>query len=56
MVRKVRNFVNEGVVLNVTNIRTMLAYVQVRSSLVEKVKQLQKEDDFCQKKKTQVEQ
>ena len=43
-------------VLSVTNIGTMLAYVQARSSLVEEVKRLQKEDNFCQRKKTQVEQ
>ena len=41
MVREVRNFLNEGVVLSVMDTRTMLAHVQVRSSLVEKVKQLQ---------------
>ena len=56
MVREVRNCLNDGVVLNITNIGTMLAYVQVRSSLIEEVKQLQQEDDFCQRKKTQVEQ
>ena len=56
MVREVRNCLNDGVVLNVTNRGTMLAHVQVRSSLVEEVKQLQQEDDFCQRKKTQVEQ
>ena len=33
----------------------MLAHVQVRSSLVEEVKQLQQED-FCQRKETQVKQ
>ena len=47
MVREVRNFINEGVVLSVTNTETMLAHVQVQSSLVEEVKQLQQEDDFC---------
>ena len=41
MVREVGNYLNEGVVLNVTDTGTMLAHVQVRSSLVEKVKQLQ---------------
>ena len=56
MVQKVRNCLNDGVVLSVTNIGTMLAYVQARSSLVEEVKRLQKEDNFCQRKKTQVEQ
>ena len=55
MVREVRNCLNDGVVLSVTNIRTMLAHVQVRSSLVEEVKQLQQEDDFCQGRKAQVE-
>ena len=34
----------------------MLAHIQVRSSLVDEVKQLQQKDDFCQRKKTQVEQ
>ena len=52
MVREVRNCLNEGVVLSVIDTGTMLTYVQVQSSLVEKVKQLQQEDDFCQKKKT----
>ena len=56
MVRVVRNCLDQGVVLSVTDTGTMLAYVQVRSSLVEEVKQLQQEDDFCQRKKTQVEQ
>ena len=56
MVREVRNCLNEGVVLSVTNIGTMLAHVQVHSSLVEEVKQSQQDDDFCQRKKTQVEQ
>ena len=51
-----KNYLNEGVVLSVTNTGTILAHVQVRSSLVKEVKQLQKEDDFCQRKKTQVEQ
>ena len=56
MVREVKNCLNDGVVLSITNTGAMLAHVQVRSSLVEKVKQLQQEDDFCQRKKTQVEQ
>ena len=56
MVQEVRNCLNDGVVLSVTNIGTMLAHVQVHSSLVEEVNQLQHEDDFCQRKKTQVEQ
>ena len=47
MVQEVRNCLNEGVVLSVTNTETMLAHVQIWSSLVEKVKQLQQEDDFC---------
>ena len=55
MIREVRNCLNEGVVLSVTDTRTMLAHVQVRSYLVEEVKQLQQED-FSQRKKTQVEQ
>ena len=38
MVQKVRNCLNEGVVLSVTDIGTMLAHVQVQSSLVKKVK------------------
>ena len=38
MVREVRNCLNDGVVLSVTNTGTMLAHVQVRSSLVEEVK------------------
>ena len=56
MVREVRNCLNEGVVLSVTNTGTMLAHIQVRSYLVEELKQLQQKDDFCQRKKTQVEQ
>ena len=55
-VQKRQKRLNDGVVLSVTNTETMLAHVQVRSSLVEEVKQLQQEDDFCPKKKTQVEQ
>ena len=55
MVGELRNCLNDGVVLNVTDTGTMLAHVQVQSSLVEEVKQLQQEDDFRQKKKTQVE-
>ena len=38
MAREVRNCLNDDVVLSVTNIGTMLAHVQVQSSLVEKVK------------------
>ena len=38
MVREVSNCLIDGVVLNVTDTRTMLAHVQVQSSLVEKVK------------------
>ena len=56
MVWEMRNWLNEGVVLSVTNTGKILAHVQVRSSLVKEVKQLQQEDDFCQKKKTRVEQ
>ena len=56
MIREVKNYPNDGVVLSITNTGTMLTHVQVRSSLVEEVKQLQQEDDFCQRKKTQVEQ
>ena len=51
-----RNCLNEGVILSVTDTGTMLAHIQAWSSLVEEVKQLQQEDDFCQRKKTQVEQ
>ena len=52
MIREMGNCLNEGVVLSVIDTGTMLTHVQVQSSLVEKVKQLQQEDDFCQKKKT----
>ena len=38
MVREVRNGLNDGVVLNIINIGTMLAHVKVRSSLVDEVK------------------
>ena len=38
MVQEVRNCLNDGVVLSITNTRTMLAHVQVQSSLVEEVK------------------
>ena len=47
MVQEVRNCLNDGVVLSITNTGTMLAHVQVRSSLVEEVKQLKQEDNFC---------
>ena len=51
MVREVRNCLNDGVVLSITNTETMLAHVQVRSSLVEEVKQLQQKDIFVKKRK-----
>ena len=38
MVREMRNYLNEGVVFSITDTWTMLAHVQVRSSLVEEVK------------------
>ena len=46
MVREVGNYLNEDVIFSVIDIGTMLAHVQVRSSLVEEVKQLQQEDIF----------
>ena len=39
MVREVRNCLNEGVAFSVTDTKTMLAHVQVRSSLVEEGRQ-----------------
>ena len=38
MVEEVRNCLNEGVILSVIDIGTMLAHVQVQSFLVEEVK------------------
>ena len=42
--------------LSISEAGGMIAYVQVRSSLVEEVKQLQREDDFCKEKIGQVRQ
>ena len=41
MVLEVRNYLTDGVVFNVTDIGTILAHMQIRSSVVEEVKQLQ---------------
>ena len=38
---RVRNYLNDGVVLSVIDIGTILAHMQIRSSVVEEVKQLQ---------------
>ena len=53
-VREVRECLNDGVMLSISETREMIAHVQVRSSLVEEVKQLQHDDDFCKEKIGQV--
>ena len=56
LAKKVRECLNDGVMLSISEAGGMIAYVQVRSSLVEEVKQLQRDDDFCKEKIGQVRQ
>ena len=56
LVREVRECLNDGVMLSISEIREMIAHVHVRSLLVEEVKQLQHGDYFCIGKIAQVRQ
>ena len=56
LVKEVRECLNDGVMLSIFEAGEMIAHVQVRSSLVEEVKQLQRDDDFCKEKIGQVRQ
>ena len=56
LVKEVRECLNDGVMLSISEAGGMKAHVQVRSSLVEEVKQLQHDDDFCEEKIGQVRQ
>ena len=46
LAKKVRECLNDGVMLSISEVGGMIAHVQVQSSLVEEVKQLQHDDDF----------
>ena len=56
LAKEVRECLNDGVILSISEAGEMIAHVQVRSSLVEEVKQLQHDDDFCKEKIDQVRQ
>ena len=56
LAKEVRECLNDGVMLSISEAGGMIAHVQVRSSFVEEVKQLQLEDDFCKEKIGQVRQ
>ena len=51
---ELRECLNDGVMFSVSEAGGMIAHVQVRSSLVEEVKQLQYDGDFCKGKIGQV--
>ena len=51
---ELRKCLNDVVMFNISEARGMIAHVQVRSSLVEEVKQLQHDGDFCKEKIGQV--
>ena len=51
---ELRECLNDGVMFSISEARGMIAHVRVRSSLVEKVKQLQHDGDFCKEKIGQV--
>ena len=55
-VREVRECLNDGVMLSISETREMIAHMQVRSSLAKEVKQLQHDDHFCKEKIGQVRQ
>ena len=56
LVKEVKECLNNGVMLSISEVGEMIAHVQVWSSLVEEVKQLQHDDDFCKEKIGQVRQ
>ena len=51
---ELRKCLNDGVMFSIFEAGGMIAHVQVQSSLVEKVKQLQHDGDFCKEKIGQV--
>ena len=51
---ELRECLNDGVMFSISEAGGMIAHVQVRSSLVEEVKQLQHDGDFCKEKIGQV--
>ena len=51
---ELRECLNDGVMFSISEAGGMIAHVQVRSSLVEEVKQLQHDGDFCKEKISQV--
>ena len=51
---ELRECLNDGVMFSIFEAGGMIAHVQVRSSLVEEVKQLQYDGDFCKEKIGQV--
>ena len=51
---ELRECLNDGVMFSISKAGGMIAHVQVRSSLVEEVKQLQYDGDFCKGKIGQV--
>ena len=51
---KLRECLNDGVMISISEAGGMIAHVQVRSSLVEEVKQLQHDGDCCKEKIGQV--
>ena len=53
---ELRECLNDGVMFSISKAGGMIAYVQVWLSLVEEVKQLQHDDDFCKEKIGQVRQ
>ena len=56
LAKEVRECLNDEVMLSISKVERMIAHVQVRSSLVEEVKQLQHDDDFYKEKIGQVRQ
>ena len=56
LAKEVRECLNGGVMLSISEGGGMIAHVQVRSSLVKEVKQLQRDDDFCKEKIGQIRQ
>ena len=47
---ELRECLNDGVMFSISEAEGMIAHVQVRSSLVEEVKPLQHDGDFCKEK------
>ena len=51
---ELRECLNDGEIFSISEVGCMMARVQVQSSLVEEVKQLQHDGDFCKEKIGQV--